>query len=86
MAAYINSDDTFLIYRKFGRPINRVLLHLQEELTGLERDLDNLDNDDAENETLKPRLAGYEDYDGWDEKQRDLLLEIKTKWMEYGRP
>ena len=81
----MNSDETFAIVRRFGRMSSRVLLHLQNDLTKLEKELDDLDKEDAEDPTRQHRLRGFEDYEGWDTTQRMLLSRIREKYCEYGK-
>ncbi|KAI4959384.1 hypothetical protein J4E86_003106 [Alternaria arbusti] len=81
------SDTNFALYRSFSYLHSRVLLDLQDEITCLERELDEIDCEDAfENPTrLKSR-----DYDiqqpigeGADRSRRVILREIKAKLIEY---
>ncbi|KAI9846331.1 MAG: hypothetical protein M1837_004184 [Sclerophora amabilis] len=82
VAAFVDSDENFLIYRRFGLLRNRVLLHAQDELADLERKLNQMDKTDERQEPaiLKSRQR--------DENQalsrRALLLEkIDRKLKEY---
>jgi len=88
LAAFQASDTNFALYRSFSYLHSRVLLDLQDEITCLERELDEIDCEDAfENPTrLKSR-----DYDiqqpigeGADRSRRVILREIKAKLIEYG--
>jgi len=87
LAAFQASDTNFALYRSFSYLHSRVLLDLQDEITCLERELDEIDCEDAfENPTrLKSR-----DYDiqqpigeGADRSRRVILREIKAKLIEY---
>ncbi|CAF9906334.1 MAG: hypothetical protein ALECFALPRED_002202 [Alectoria fallacina] len=62
MAACQACDANFSIYRKFGWLHNRVLLHLQAELSKLEFDLQTIDDKQAESREFKERtkLAEYD--------------------------
>lgn len=44
LAAYLDSDDQFSVYWRFGYLHSRLLLHKQDELRGLEDRLQILDN------------------------------------------
>jgi hypothetical protein len=85
LAAFMNSDDVFTNFRRFGRLSIRILLHCQNDLTALEEKIDALDVDDATNPTMKFRLWGREGYHGWDDTQRKLIDEARTKYLEYGK-
>ena len=57
MAACQACDANFSIYRKFGWLHNRVLLHLQAELSKLEFDLQTIDDKQAESREFKERVG-----------------------------
>jgi hypothetical protein len=84
LAALCNSDDVFANFRKFGRLSSRILLHYQNDLTALEKELDDLDIDDSTNQTMIYRLSGHEGYHGWDDKQHKLIQTADAKYKEYG--
>ena len=88
-AAYINSDDNFLIARKYGFLRSRVLLYRQDELAVLERDLVALDEDDAENEDQKIRLRSRKVDEQADTdpvySRKVLIQKIDDKLKEYGK-
>lgn len=82
MAAFINSDPSFLMCRRFGFLHSRVLLYRQDELAQLENQLVELDADDAEN---NPRaLLSRELDEQQDSTRKDLILNINEKLKEYG--
>ena len=87
-AAYINSDDNFLIARKSGFLRSRVLLYRQDELAVLERDLIALDEDDVENEDQKIRLRSRKVDEQADTdpvySRKVLIQKIDDKLKEYG--
>jgi hypothetical protein len=85
LASFINSDDSFANFRRFGYLSARVLVHLELELTELEQELDKLDNSDAASDVLKKRLNGYEKFHGWNEDQKKLVDKIRRKYIEYGK-
>ncbi|KAI9870987.1 MAG: hypothetical protein M1830_003554 [Pleopsidium flavum] len=82
LAAYINSDVNFSMYRRFGTLRNRVLLHRQDELSKLEKRLKQLDvRDNLERNT---RIRSIK-YDGEKDNQRiELVEEIDRKLEHYG--
>ena len=81
LAAFIDCDSNFRIYRKFGWLHNRVLLHIQDELQELEQDLEGVDKWEAESGDML-KLASRRSDD------RTARLEvfdvIKQKLDEYG--
>lgn len=85
LAAFLDSADSFAIFRRFGNSHCRVLLHLQAEITSLEKQLRELDIHDAKTPDLHYRLRRNEHYDGWDPAQKDLLEKLQQKLSIYGR-
>ena len=87
VAAFINSDDNFLIARKWGFLRSRLLLYCQDELTVLERELLELDVEDTENDprVLKSRQYDEETNDHPDYSRKALMRKIKDKLKEYGK-
>jgi hypothetical protein len=76
----LDSDENFMLYRRFGFLQARLLLNKQDQLRALEEQLDEIDNEDDE-EHLKSR-----DVDDADETPRTRLLKkIETKFKEYGK-
>jgi hypothetical protein len=49
LAAFAESDECFMIYRRFGHIHSRLLLHRQDELRELEADLYDMDKRDEKN-------------------------------------
>lgn len=83
-AAYLNSDDNFLIARRYGVLHTRVMLYRQDELYQLEKDLYELDKEDAVNEPLALESRKRDDRrEGQERKQ--LIAEIDQKLKEYGK-
>ncbi|KAK7936734.1 uncharacterized protein PG986_015172 [Apiospora aurea] len=57
VATFLDSDENFMIYRRFGYLHARILLRLQDKLRALEDLLDDLDDEDAAgNETRRSLL------------------------------
>ena len=92
VSRFLDSDDSFMIYRRFGTLQARILLRKQDELRKLEDQLNNMDKYDDETEygrqclssrakdaAMKPEVEGGE--------TRDQLLDrIEKKHLEYGKP
>jgi hypothetical protein len=88
LAAFQSSEANFSLYRSFSYLHSRVLLDLQDEITSLERELDEIDLDDfdAEPDRLRSRELDVDraSREGSSRNRRVILREIKTKLMEYG--
>lgn len=86
----MDSDDNFMIYRRFGFLYSRVLLSKQDELRQLEEDLDALDRSDASGtdrtrKCLKSQSKDYarEKLDGV-QTRKELLQAVESKLYQYG--
>ena len=85
LAAFINSDENFMICRKYGFLRSRVLLYRQDELRQLERDLLEADQEDAQDCPLALRSRKTDEERPQDEYSRKPLIEkIDAKLHEYG--
>jgi hypothetical protein len=88
LAAFQSSEANFSLYRSFSYLHSRVLLDLQDEITSLERELDEIDLDDldADPDRLRSRELDVDraSREGSSRNRRVILREIKTKLMEYG--
>ena len=87
MAAFINSDDNFLIARKYGFLRSRLLLYHQDELSALEKGLLALDNDDKEKRelALQSRQHDEETDEDPETSRKALMKKIADKLKEYGK-
>jgi len=83
LAYFLNSNDSFAVFRRFGTLSARALIQLQIELTELEEELHKLDKSDEASPRLNKRLRGYEGFEGWDKDQRELVGKVQTKLSEY---
>lgn len=78
LAAFADSHENFMLYRRFGYLSSRVLLEKQDELRALEEQLDELDDHDTDNNfdrLLKREFQG--------EERKKLLFDIQFKFCEY---
>ena len=84
LAALLNSDENFLMCRRFGFLHSRVLLYRQDELYQLEKRL--LALDEADNEESPLMLQSRQaDNEQDDQQMRKLLIgKIDEKLKEYG--
>ncbi|KAL8950188.1 MAG: hypothetical protein Q9222_003766 [Ikaeria aurantiellina] len=91
-AAYADSDECFMIYRRFGYIHARLLLHHQDEIRELEATLHDMDLRDsrvpARQSLLRSRDADQEDSEtkGPNADTRVALLDrIEEKTLKYGQ-
>ena len=82
----MNSDENFLIARKYGYLRSRVLLYRQDELSVLERDLIALDADDAEKREMALQSRKFDEQTDKDPiySRKVLMQKIDDKLKEYG--
>jgi hypothetical protein len=84
LAAFMNSDESFAIFRKFGQTNCRVMIHLQSEIAALEKELEELDRSDArDGSSTSYRLVSTEHRAGWDTRQKDILQQLEEKLPVY---
>lgn len=57
LAAFIDSDPNFMIYRRFGYLRTRLLLYHQDVLRGREKELDSLDSISRDDQTTERQLC-----------------------------
>lgn len=84
LARFLDSDDNFMVYRRFGFLQTRLLLETQDRLRVLEERLDKLDESETVGDDNKDNLCSR-DGDGGDQTERlDLMAAIRTAFQEYG--
>ncbi|KAL8895785.1 MAG: hypothetical protein Q9207_008011 [Kuettlingeria erythrocarpa] len=91
LACFLDSDDTFMVYKRFGVVFSRLLLNKQDEVRELEMKLlamDRADNNEAGAGFLMSRSDDVQrDQDSrpswWDETRPALLLRLEKKVLEY---
>ncbi|MCJ1431896.1 hypothetical protein MMC27_001252 [Xylographa pallens] len=90
VASYLDSDDSFMIYRRFGFLHARLLLNKQDELRALESDLRAVDRQDW-NDVNRQRYLKSRTKDNARElaanatSRKQLLETIEKKALEYGQ-
>src|SRR6266536_5757218 len=82
LAGLLDSDDNFMIYRRFGFLSTRLLLDKQDELRLLEEELDEIDKYDAKDFPVRHKTRNLSEEDA--RERRDLLGKIKKEYCEYG--
>lgn len=87
LAAFVNSDENFLITRKYGYLRSRLLLYRQDELSVLEKDLIALDDDDEKNRAIALQSRKLDEQTDKDPvfSRKVLMKKIDDKLGEYGR-
>ncbi len=82
VAAFLDSDDNFMLYRRFGYLQSRLLLEKQDDLRRLEEELDRMDRKDAKKDrrNLMTRQDIGEDVFA---PRRKLMKDIETNYCEY---
>lgn len=83
LATFLDSDENFMLYRRFGYLQSRLLLEKQDDLRRLESQLEVMDYEDnvpARRDILKTRL--YHD-DECAKERKALVEKIEKKWLEY---
>lgn len=85
LAAFQSSEANFSLYRSFSYLHSRLLLDLQDEITCLEKELDDVDWDDEGDNRLRSREIDVQKAEGEGDSRnrRQILAEIKAKLMEY---
>jgi len=87
LAAFQSSEANFSLYRSFSYLHSRVLLDLQDEITSLEKELDDIDWDDFDEEPSRLQSRQFDnsqpDGEGAPRSRRVILRDIKAKLMEY---
>lgn len=79
-ATFLDSDESFTLYRRFGYLQSRLLLDQQDELRCLEAQLDELDKSE---ENSRPDSTFTREGQG--QQRQEILSLVKTKFCDYGR-
>lgn len=84
VAAFLESCDSFSIYRRFGQSHSRLLVTHQCNITDLETQLQNLDKcDDQGGPDMQFRLKTRYHEEGFDTTKRDLLEKLEKEILAY---
>ena len=90
VSCYLDSDDAFMIYRRFGLLQSRLLLHKQDELRKMEEELLTMDMRDDKTEEGQDFLRCWNrdrkrvSPDG-KETRKQLMERIEKTSFKYGR-
>ena len=93
MSRFFDSDDSFMIYRRFGTVFSRLILSKQDEMSRMEDQLLGMDRTDRDNNNeryLRSRQSDVKRGDdipaAWKGQSRVQLIEkLETKALEYGK-
>ena len=90
LARFLDSDDNFMVYRRFGTVCSRLLLHKQDEISKMEGVLHSMDKTDERAKNEKYLMSHTLD-DGrdsipefWPESRPQLMEKLEKKIVEYG--
>jgi hypothetical protein len=82
LAAFLDSDENFMIYRRFGYVQGRLLLEKQDELRKLEEKLDKYDK--QVEKTCSTNLMTRDLPSNDAESRKELMDKLEQKFCEYG--
>ncbi|KAF2236189.1 hypothetical protein EV356DRAFT_498626 [Viridothelium virens] len=80
-AAFLDSDESFMVYRRFGYLQSRLLLEKQDELRKLETTLDEWDERDGKQDPDKVNRRDLSEEDA--APRRALFVQIEEKFRDY---
>jgi len=83
-AAFLNSDENFLVARRYGLMHTRIMLYRQAELAKLEQALFDLDREDAQDEDRALRGVKFVERGDRGEDRVELIDKIEEKLKQYG--
>jgi uncharacterized protein DUF6594 len=83
LAAFQNSDESFMLYRRFGYLQSRVLLDKQDQLGILEKELQELDDDLYRGRKTWTQTRNHIMDKALRERRGDLLNKIADAYCSY---
>jgi len=83
LAAFLDSDECFSVYRRFGFLQSRLLLDKQDKLRKLEEALDRLDKREAKADPRRPTTTDLLEKDVG--PRQKLLATIEKEFTSYGK-
>ena len=83
VATFLDSDENFTIYGRFGYLQSRLLLEKRDELQRLEQELKQMDHSDSEEDENNLKSPRYYTEDFMRERI-ELLLKVEKTWSAYG--
>ena len=91
LSCFLDSDDAFMIYRRFGGVFSRLLLCKQDEIGRIEATLKAMDRTDADEGNGQYLMSHKLDEDrdnipiAWPESRKQLMETLEKKALDYGR-
>ena len=93
ISRFLDSDDAFMVYRRFGTVYSRLLLSKQDEMSSMEDLLLGMDKTDRDNNNGRYLMSRQKDVDrgndipsAWQGQSRIQLIEKLEKLaLEYGK-
>ena len=91
LSCFLDSDDAFMIYRRFGCVFSRLLLCKQDEIGRIEANLQAMDRTDAHDGNGRYLMSHKLDEDReqtprfWPESRKQLMEKLEKKALEYGK-
>jgi hypothetical protein len=86
LATFLDSDDNFMIYRRFGFLQSRLLLEKQDSLRLLEQELDFLDIEETQGDGNEYNLCSRDpDDEDLAFRRKELMKKIDETFRDYGR-
>lgn len=90
LACFLDSDDAFMLYRRFGSVYSRLLLRKQDEMRRIESTLQSMDKTDAEEGHGEYLMSHVLDDERehipttWPESRAELMDKLERKALNYG--
>ena len=91
LAHFLDSDDAFMVYRRFGTVFSRLLLYKQDEISRKEETLQAMDRYDSNrndnHKYLMSRVVDVERGDPpkeWPQSRLELIKDLERLCLEYG--
>ena len=91
LSCFLDSDDAFMVYRRFGTVFSRLLLSKQDELSRMEMELNGMDKNDEANGDENYLMSNTLDVDRpsipttWPQSRPELLAKMEKTALEYGK-
>ena len=85
LATFLDSDENFMVYRRFGYVQARLLLEKQEQLRLLEEKLDKLDKQHTTDEEDAEALCTMDIDPEFKADRDDLMAKVERAFNEYGK-
>ena len=91
LARFLDSDDAFMVYRRFGTVFSRLLLYKQDEISRMEKTLRAMDKYDSKSnenhQFLMSRVLDIERGEppsSWPKSRVELIKDLEKSCLEYG--